>query len=223
MANRPRIAMFSHFEGVPRDDGARAGDIVILWTEQGWFWVIPFQDGTTSVGVVGDPETIQAAGADDQERFDNLCAQSDVHRRYLAERRQLEPLRRHADYSFACHAKSGDRFLLLGDASGFVDPIFSTGVFLAQMGAFAASDVIAPALLAGELPGMSVRREFENKLGLGMRRYLALVQRFYDGRFMDDMVRARRRVQTQKALTSVLAGDIFDEDNPLIRMGVFGG
>jgi hypothetical protein len=91
------------------------------------------------------------------------------------------------------------------------------------MGAFAASDVIAPALLAGELPGMSVRREFENKLGLGMRRYLALVQRFYDGRFMDDMVRARRRVQTQKALTSVLAGDIFDEDNPLIRMGVFGG
>ena len=54
------------------------------------------------------------------------------------------------------------------------------------------------------------------------RRYLALVQQFYNARFMEDVVRARRRPQTQKALTSVLAGDIFDEENPLIRMGVLG-
>ena len=157
-----------------------AGDIIILWREDGWFWVIPFADGTTSVGVVGDPATIQAAGTTEQERFDRLCAQTDVHRSYFGERRQLDPLRRHADYSFACRAKIGDRFLLMGDASGFIDPIFSTGVFIAQMTAFEARDVISPVIREDILPDAEVRRAFENKLGVATRRYLTLIQQFYD-------------------------------------------
>jgi flavin-dependent dehydrogenase len=217
-----RVALYSHFAGVPREAGERAGDIIILWNPTGWFWIIPFKDGTTSIGMVGDPVVLRDAGADDQERFDNLCAQTAVHQRSLGERQQLLPLQRHADYSFSCTARSGDRFVILGDAAGFIDPIFSTGVYLAQQGAWLAADAILPALSEGRLPGGAARRAYENQLDLAMRRYKALVMQFYDGDFMDSVVRARRREHARRALTSVLAGDVLDEDNPLLRMGMLG-
>lgn len=215
-----KVSIFSHFDGIPREEGKRGSDIRILWTPSGWFWVIPFQDGTTSIGVVGDPDVVAEAGADDQQRFDALAAQSDVHRSVFSARRQLAPVQRKADYSFRTGAKTGARFLLLGDAAGFIDPIFSTGVYLAQQGAFLARDAILPALTRGELPGAPARAHFTERIELATRRYLSLVHMFYDQKFMDDIIRSRRRENTRRALTSVLAGDIFDEDNTLLRMGM---
>jgi flavin-dependent dehydrogenase len=215
-----KVSIFSHFEAVPREEGPRESDIRVLWTAGGWFWVIPFADGTTSVGVVGDPEVIAAAGADDQERFDALAAQSEVHRAVLGQRRQLAPVQRKADYSFRTTARTGRRYLLLGDAGGFLDPIFSTGVYLAQKGAFMARDAILPALSRGELPGEPERAHFTELIEQATDRYLSLVQMFYDEKFMDDVIRSRRRKNTRRALTSILAGDIFDEANTLLRMGM---
>jgi len=218
-----KTALFSHFAGIPREVGEREGDIRIVWTPTGWFWVIPFADGTTSVGVVGDPDVIRAAGSDDEERFDALCRQSAVHRSILDGREPLRPLERRSDYSFANTRKSGERFLAVGDAGGFLDPIFSTGVFFAQAGAFLAFEAIAPALRAGSLPDEAARRGYEEKVELAVRRYRALVGKFYDRAFMDDVVRSRRREQTRAALTSLLAGDVFHEDNPILRMGLLDG
>jgi flavin-dependent dehydrogenase len=217
-----KVSILSHFEGIPHQEGERAGDIRILWTPSGWFWVIPFLDGTTSVGVVGDPDVVAAAGGDDQARFDALAGQSETHRAVLGERRQLAPVQRRADYSFRSKAKTGPRHLLLGDAGGFIDPIFSTGVYLAQQGAFLARDAILPALSRGELPGAAQRAHFAERIELATSRYLALVRMFYDQEFMDDIIRSRRRRQTRCALTSLLAGDIFDEGNTLLRMGMLG-
>ncbi|MCA8958787.1 MAG: tryptophan 7-halogenase [Planctomycetes bacterium] len=221
MSELRKVAMWSHFDGIPRDAGDAAGDITVLWSESGWFWLIPFPDGSTSVGVVGDPTVLDAAGGSDQERFDTLSAATPVHREFLAGRRQLAPIRRHADYSYRCGTTTGERFLLIGDASGFIDPIFSTGVFLAQSGAFRAAEMLVPPLSCGQLPDGEARRAFENHLNLGVRRYLGLVHRFYDGEFMNGVIRSRRRGQVRRALTSVLSGDVYDEANPLLRMGVF--
>jgi len=219
-ADLQRVALFSHFEGVPRDEGERAGDIRVIWTEQGWFWVIPFQDGTTSVGVVGDPESLRVAGQDAQESFDALAGQGPVHRALLAERKQLFPVRRMANYASKVEHKTGERYLLLGDASGFLDPIFSTGAFFAQASAFLARDAILPALAAGYLPDQAARSGYEEKIDLAVRRYKSLIQMFYDRKFMDDVIRSRRRENIRRALTSLLAGDVFHEENPLLRMGV---
>jgi flavin-dependent dehydrogenase len=215
-----KVALFSHFEGVPRRTGKSEGDIVILWSENGWFWIIPFTGGITSVGAVGNADLIQSMGTDDASRFDRLCDQSATHREYLGERRQLFPLQRRADYSFRLKTLSGERFVLVGDASGFIDPIFSSGVFLAQNGAFLARDLVSPALRSGRLPDPAAREHYEARVRLGVDRFLGLVRQFYDNRFIENAVRSRTRPELKRALISILAGDVYHEENVLIRMGL---
>jgi flavin-dependent dehydrogenase len=215
-----KAAIFSHFAGVPRATGTAAGDIDILHSDDGWHWIIPFSDGTASVGVVGEPEYLRSMGADDQERFDRLCERSEVHRRLLGERRQLLPLYRRADFSFRCRTFSGSRFLLIGDAACFIDPVFSSGVFLAQKGAFLAHEHIAPALKAGRLPSTEDLAAYERNLRVGLDRFLTLVRHFYADAFVRNIIRCRERRALKSALTSLLAGDVWDDYNIWIRMGV---
>lgn len=215
-----KAAIFSHFADVPRATGRAAGDIGILHSNDGWHWIIPFSDGTASVGVVGEPEYLRSMGADDQERFDRLCERSETHVRLLSGRRQLLPLHRRADFSFRCRTFSGERFLLLGDAACFIDPVFSSGVFLAQKAAFLAHERITPALRSGQLPSADDRAGYERDLRIGLERFLALVRQFYDDTFVKNIVRTRERAALKSALTSLLAGDVWDDDNVWIRMGV---
>jgi flavin-dependent dehydrogenase len=215
-----KAAIFSHFADVPRASGRKAGDIIILHSDVGWHWVIPFSDGTTSVGIVGEPDFLRSMGADDQQRFDRICERTETHRRLLGKRRQLMPIHRRADYSFRCRTFSGERFLLVGDAAGFVDPIFSNGVFLAQKSAFLAHDCLGPALKAGTLPGAAERARYEKDLRVGLDRFVTLVRQFYDDTFAHNIVRTRERPALKVALTGLLAGGVWDEDNVWIRMGV---
>lgn len=215
-----KVGLFSHFEGLPRRTGEEEGDITVLWNADYWVWVIPFKDGTTSMGVVGDPAFIQRAGKHDDERFANLCAASASHRELLAARRQLFPLQRRADFSYECARLAGPRFVLVGDAAGFIDPLFSTGVFLAQQSAFLAARALVPALRANRALSAEEQHAYTTTQHTAIRRFLALVKSSYENRLIETAVRSRRRRGMRSAFISLLAGDVFDEANPLIGMGV---
>ena len=215
-----KVGLFAHFEGIPRQTGEEEGDITILWNADYWVWIIPFKDGTTSAGVVGDPAFIHAAGKNDEERFEALCSATDSHGRCLSERRQLFPLQRRADFSYECERLSGPRFVLVGDAAGFIDPLFSTGVFLAQQSAFLAAQALLPALAAGRALSEDEQRNYTETQHTAIRRFLALVKSSYDNRLIETAVRSRRRRGMRSAFISLLAGDVFDEANPLIGMGI---
>lgn len=214
-----KMALYSHFAGLPRGDGDEAGDITVIWGEDSWTWIIPFADGTTSVGVVGEPQCVRAAGATDDERFEALCNRSASHRDLLAGRERLRPLQRAADFSYECSELAGERFLLVGDAAGFIDPIFSTGVFLAQTSAFRAAADLNTALVAGRVLTREEQTAYTADLHRAVRRFLSLVRNSYRHGFIQRAIRSRNRPGMRRAFISLLAGDVFDEDNPLIGMG----
>jgi flavin-dependent dehydrogenase len=215
-----KIALFTHCSGIPRRPGREAGDITILWSPSGWVWVIPFANGRTSVGIVGDPAAVQGAGGDDQQRFDALCAQSPSHQDLFHSREQLLPIQRRADWSYRCDAIAGSRFAMLGDAGGFLDPVFSSGVYLGQQGAFLFDEFLGPALAADELPDQDSRARFTTQMHKALERFLRLIHQFYDARFVENVVRARKRQGLRRSLTSLLAGDVYYDDNPILRMGM---
>lgn len=212
-----RVALFAHCSGIPRDDEG-AGDIVVLWEDSTWWWLIPFADGTTSVGVVARPERV--AGLDDQAAFDTLAASTDVHRRWLGAREQLTPLRRAADYSWTCERVAAPRALLVGDAAGFLDPVFSSGVYLAQVGGLHAAELLVDAVRDDRPLSAADQDRHSDRLRTAFGRFGGMVEQFYDGRFLETVVRARRRPNLHKAITSILAGDVFDDENLLVRMGL---
>ncbi len=220
IAGLGKAAIFAHFDGIPHGEGEQRGDIVVFWGETSWVWIIPFSDGTTSVGAVADPATLRAAGKTDQERFDTLCSLTEHHGVLLGERRALMPLERRADFSYECERLCGPRFALTGDASGFIDPIFSTGVFLAQQSAFLIADPLAAALDESRPLSDSEQAHYTATLRKGFERFRSMVQGSYDHGFVQRAVKLRRRRGMRAAFTSLLAGDVFDDDNPLITMGL---
>ena len=127
------IAIFSHYSGVPRVEGRRAGDIrIIARSDLGWFWVIPISDTLTSVGVV-----LPRAAYDALPRMEpaDLLArtieETPAAAAIMRTARREWAVRVEKDFSFGARTYAGDRWLLVGDAGSFLDPVFSTGVAIA--------------------------------------------------------------------------------------------
>ena len=131
-AKLKRAAVFAHYEGVPRPPGKQAGDILLPTEEGVWYWIIPFSDGTSSVGAVFDPSVVGAAEGETLERrFERLIARSGRMPELLGAGRRTSKVYGISDYSAASATLRGDGYVLVGDAATFLDPVFSTGVFLA--------------------------------------------------------------------------------------------
>ena len=145
------VAIFSHYSGVPRLPGIRSGDIrLIARRDAGWFWMIPIDRELMSVGVVlpmglyrrlerGDPE----------QMLQRSIADTPVAAALMREARREWPVRVERDYSYTSSAYAGDRWLLVGDAGSFLDPVFSTGVSIAMESGIEAAAELDRALARG--------------------------------------------------------------------------
>jgi flavin-dependent dehydrogenase len=158
--DEPRLAntaVFSHYSGVPRQPGRRAGDIrIVARSDLGWFWLIPISDELVSVGVVLPRAVFQTLQAHDHGALlEQAIAETPAVARLLDGARREWPVRVEKDFSFASRAYAGDRWLLVGDAGSFLDPVFSTGVAVALESGLEAAQAAAEGLAAGDL---SVRR-----------------------------------------------------------------
>ena len=135
-------AIYAHFTGVERRPGDDAGNISLYWFEHGWFWLIPLRGGITSVGAVVTPAYLKTRSATIEEFFHGTIAAC----RPLAQRMQsaalASPVTATGNYSYLSTAMFGDRFLIVGDAYAFIDPVFSTGVYLAMYGATSGADAV---------------------------------------------------------------------------------
>jgi flavin-dependent dehydrogenase len=136
-------ALFGHFRGARRLEGRLEGNISIFWFQHGWFWFIPLADGITSVGATCWPHYLKTRDKPLREFFADTIAMSPE----LAERlkdAELVDGQVHAtgNYSYSSSTCQGDRFLMLGDAYAFIDPVFSSGVHLAMTSAFEGAKVV---------------------------------------------------------------------------------
>jgi FADH2-dependent halogenase len=215
-----KVAVFGHFSGVPVPEGERCGDIIIVRLEDEWSWLIPLAGGKMSVGVVLDQARVKASGLGPEELFADTIAGSSVLSERLARSNRIGPLRVIADYSYSNRRFVGPRLVRIGDAAAFLDPIFSSGVYLAMRSARDGAHAIDDALdrRAEMTPGM---RRYERRLRRSMGVYWKLIEQFYTRPFIDVFLAPDPPRHLQSAVNSVLAGRIESPWSVRWRLWVF--
>jgi flavin-dependent dehydrogenase len=207
-----KVAVVGHFEGVALPKGRESGNVVIVVTESGWFWVIPFRDGTASVGLVMDADHGLDVRGDPDELFARGVAASPEAARLLAGARRLFPAQAVQNFSFRVNRIAGDGFALIGDAAGFLDPIFSTGIFLGMVTAIRACGDIERAF---GRRGQVVERDFRGTVALTrdlQRLFFSLIRSYYDPHFLALLFSPRPTLGMQEAVVSLLGGDVLRAD-----------
>jgi flavin-dependent dehydrogenase len=207
-------ALFGHFRGARRLEGKLEGNITIFWFPHGWWWFIPLADGTTSVGAVVWPYYLKSRRKPLQDFFMDTIAQCPR----LAERLKDATLVDDAvhatgNYSYGGTRCTGERWLMLGDAYAFVDPVFSSGVFLAMQNAFDCLDLVAQSLDAPAQAG-AARQAFERRMAHGPREFSWFIYRVTNPAMRNLFMYPRNDWRVKEALLSLLAGDIFG-DTPI--------
>jgi flavin-dependent dehydrogenase len=180
------LAVFSHYSGVPRVEGRRAGDIRIIAREDlGWFWMIPISGDLMSVGVVL-PQTAARALREMEPGalLDQVIAETPAVARLLVAAHREWPVRVEKDFSFGSRAYAGDRWVLAGDAGSFLDPVFSSGVAIALESGLEAAQAVGQGLTADDL---SARRfaVFARRQSQRYRAFRRFVLGFYTPEFRD--------------------------------------
>jgi flavin-dependent dehydrogenase len=215
-ARLKRASLFAHYEAVQRPPGKQAGDILLPIDDGVWYWIIPFSDGTSSVGAVFEPAIARAVAAADKEaRFEWLMERSQRMRELLAGGRRISKIYGISDYSASSASLRGDGYALVGDAATFLDPVFSTGVFLATAMGLRAGEAIDQALAKhGRVDSRDLAR-YERDANRLVARFRRFVYAFYDPVFFEAFCTEDPMEQMRKAVTTVLAGGV--ERNPFWR------
>ncbi|HLE22150.1 MAG TPA: NAD(P)/FAD-dependent oxidoreductase [Vicinamibacteria bacterium] len=206
-----KAAVFSHYQNALRDSGIDEGATLVIHTagNRGWFWYIPLSENRVSVGVVGSPEELFTDGDSKDDILAREIDRCPAVASRLEKARQVFPARVVSDYTYRATRCSGDGWVLVGDAYGFIDPIYSTGVFLALKSGEMAAETISESLRRGDCSGKALGC-WGPKLTDGMNALRQLVYAFYTpgfsfARFVQEHPEHRDR------LTDLLIGDVFKE------------
>jgi flavin-dependent dehydrogenase len=214
-------AIFGHFRGALRRAGADEGNISIYSFEHGWMWMIPLPDGVMSVGAVCRPEYLkQRKGRTVEFLLDTLQRNPAMWRRL--ERAELigSEVRVTGNYSYDSARMGGVGWVLIGDAFAFLDPVFSSGVYLAMSGAEQAVEAVDGALREPAREA-ALLRKLEKRQRAGMDRFSFFIYRF-NGPVMQQMFRQPRNTwRLEQGVISMLAGDLFDAPKVLWRLRLF--
>lgn len=212
-----RTSLFTHI-----DDGIEAGafdrDKILISVHPDkkdiWYWLIPFENGRCSLGVVAEDARFQEyQHLTEKERLKTLVNEAPNLKALLANANFDTDVRQITGY--ACDVKSlyGENFALLGNAGEFLDPVFSSGVTIAMKSA----SLIAP-LVDRHLKGESVdwQREYAEPLKVGVDTFRVYVDAWYDTRFQEVIFSAEESDEVRRMISSILAGYAWDQNNPLV-------
>ena len=201
------VAVFSHYSGVPRQQGRRSGDIrIVARDDLGWFWLIPISDELMSVGVVLPQEAARSFRSLPHEAWlDAAIAATPAVARLLAEARREWPVRIEKDFSYAAKAYAGKRWFLAGDAGSFLDPVFSTGVAIALESGLEAAQSVEHGLRTGNWSGRHVTR-FSRRQRERYCSFRRFVVGFYTPEFRDLFFASDPPRWLFRSLVTVFAG-----------------
>ncbi|MCL2778853.1 MAG: FAD-dependent oxidoreductase [Polyangiaceae bacterium] len=219
-----RTAFYTHCRDVPRPEGDTAGDIdIVIFRENAesrpnWFWFIPFQDGRTSVGAVVSGAWIkdrrakfgaQASSVDGL--FEQAVAESPTATRMLSRATRLWPkCQACADYSYNVRDLWGEGWVAVGDAGGFMDPVFSAGAHVAMVGAKTAAEAMLEVFDANANEAEAFAA-WESNLRAGAEMFLLAIKAFYQGPLVDLLFVDAMHNALRRSITSLLAGDVFND------------
>lgn len=213
-------ALFGHFTGARRLPGKAEGNISIFWFNHGWFWFIPLADGTTSVGAVCWPAYLKARRTDLTSFFFETIALCPAIADRLKEATLTTPITATGNFSYESQRMVGTSYLMVGDAFAFIDPMFSSGVYLAMSSAFRAADAVDDCLRSPDQAARSLRC-FQRMTLRGIRTYSWFIYRATTPAFRSLFMHPRNVLRVEEALMSLLAGDIFGHSPVRGRLLIF--
>lgn len=203
-----KLAVFGHFRGVNLDEGSTRGDTLITRLENKWFWIIPITAEKTSVGCVMDQGEFAQAKTSPAEMFEKAWRSSKVMQMRMEGAELIGQIQTTGDFSYHNQRYVGKRLLRVGDAAGFMDPIFSAGVFLAMYSGRMAAHTIIPLLEDGGRTSAARLGRYEKKLRSSMRFYWEMVHNFYTTPFLEVFFEPREKYHLASAVNAALAGEL---------------
>jgi flavin-dependent dehydrogenase len=203
-----KFSVFAHYENIDRLPGRDATLIRMVRGLDRWFWMIPLTDARTSVGVVMDTATFRAAKLAPQAALEKFIAEQPLISERMKNAVRVSPVYSAGDYSYRNARLSGERWLLAGDAAGFIDPVFSSGVFLAIMSAERAADTLNE-VLRDESKRRRLFEKYSRTVNRIMDIYLTFVTAWYQRskEFLEVFLNPSDRMQIAAAVNAVLAGN----------------
>ena len=203
-----KVALFAHFQGGKRWPGKEAGNIRIFSFEPGWFWYIPFHNGTSSVGCVLHARTVRGREGNLEQLYESLITRCRGLVDALDGAPRITPVHSAANFSYQTEPAVGDRFVCVGDAIAFLDPIFSSGVYLATQSAELSSAEILKAFRENRFEARRFHA-YQKAIRRGMQPFQRFIRNFYDPSFTEVFLNPREFAGMVDGVTGVLAGGAF--------------
>src|SRR5437868_5057292 len=208
-----KAVLYSYFKGAHREPDLNGGATLVLRTQQGsngWFWYIPLENDITSVGIIADPDyLVKGRGQDLAKIFQEEVEKCEPCRRRVEGAERVDKIYSILDYSYRSKQNSGNGFILIGDAYGFLDPIYSSGVLLALKMAELAADAIHDAFKHDDFSGARLG-QFQPKLDQGIESMRKLVYAFYNEGFSFSKF-LHKYPEQRVNIINLLIGNVFNE------------
>lgn len=200
-----KFSVFAHFDNVERPEGIDGTLTRMVRSSKSWFWMIPLTDTRTSIGLVMNQEDFKAAKKSPEDMLMATIAEQPIMRARMQGATRVTQVYATGDYSYRNAQLTGDRWILAGDAAGFIDPVFSSGVFLAILSAEKAANALDRAL---DQPQKREKlfTEYSRSVNKVMDVYLHFVLGWYTQPFIETFLNPTRRLQMVPAINAILAG-----------------
>ncbi len=221
-ARHSSAAIFTHFSGAERRPDEQAGNISVYWFDHGWIWFIPLTGDATSVGAVCSPTYLKSRTTSPDRFLMDTIEKCPPLARRLRNAKPKMSVKAAGNYSYVARDMYGDRFLLIGDAYGFIDPVFSSGVFLAMFGADLGAKTVDSCLRRPALRRYFLFRH-SRIIQKGIERLSWLIYRFTDPTMQAMFMNPKNTLKMQDSIISILAGDIFYRFRLTFPLLVFKG
>jgi flavin-dependent dehydrogenase len=213
----PHSAIFSHVVDTNREEGTE-GTLIsfdIIETEV-WLWVIPFSNGNTSVGIVGPTEYIEklTENGDPTEALRKAISLSDYYVKRFGNVDFIFEPKKLVDYSCSVKKLYGDGFALTGNASEFLDPVFSSGMAFATE-----SGMLAAKLAIRQLNSEKIdwQKEYSDYILYGVDVFTTYVKEWYTGNLQELFFHRPENEDVKRKICAVLAGYVWNKDNPFVK------
>jgi flavin-dependent dehydrogenase len=215
-----KLSIFAHYDGVWRAEGIDGTLTVLIRAIDRWFWLIPLTAERTSVGVVLDTEAFRNSKLRSEDFLEQALSEQPIIAKRMTDARRVSQVYVEADFSYRSARLHGDRWLLAGDAAGFIDPIFSSGVFLAVFSSELCADVLNEVL---DHPRKARRlfAGYERAVNRAMDIYLRFVNAWYTKEFIEVFLAPRNILGLAPAVNAVLGGNVGNSFPIRWRMWVF--
>ncbi len=210
-----RKTHFTHFHDLKRPEGIDGNRITIVVHQQTvWIWIIPFSNGITSVGFVGDPSFFENLPADATEAMLNLIMSDPNTKDRFGDAEMVFEPRTIEGYSISTKQLYGDGYVLVGNATEFLDPVFSSGVTFAMESGNKAGHLVGK-FLRNE--NIDWQNEYTDYMMQGINTFRTYVSTWYSGELHEIFFAENQDAEIKKQICSVLAGYVWDLNNPFVK------